>query len=245
MSAISRQSRRKQPVILSNVDASATKRALLAILALLPLAYAQREERFETSFENARAAVSTITLPPGSRVRVVQNTHDILWVALSDGALRFSGPGLNTNATLRPGDARLFRSFQIQTATNAGAEPVRAAVVELKDRGLTTGGCGCVGASERALCGCNSAPALPEVWAVGVGQITVAGTTLTPGSGYAWGVRRNDLLLLAINDVTLHDDAGAEPEVHLTAGQAAWFPAGRHRFRNDGTAPARFLTIEF
>jgi hypothetical protein len=227
------------------VQSRTTHKLALLLALLLPLAQAQREERFEPSFDHPRVGVNTVALPPGSRVRVVQNTHDIVWIALSDGAVRFAGPGLNSVATMRAGDARLFRSFQVQTAVNTGAAPVRAAVIELKDRGLTTGGCGCSGTSERALCGCTAAPALPDVWAVGVGQITVASTTLAPGSGYAWGVRRNDLLLVAIGDVTLHDDERDDGEVKLAPGQAAWFPAARHRFRNEGAAPARFVAVEF
>lgn len=211
----------------------------------MPLLAAQRdiESRFAPAFENPRVDVNVVSLAPGAHVRIFQNTHDVVWIALSDGVVRFSeGEQGDSTTRFRAGDARLFRSFQVQTATNVGNMPLRAAAVQLKDRGLTTGGCGCIGASERAVCGCAGAPPLPAMWAVAVGQVTLAATTLEPGSGYAWGIRRNDMLLVAVTNVVLQDDAA---ELRLAPGEATWFAAGRRRFRNLAPTPIRFVTLEF
>ena len=208
------------------------------------------EVRFEPRFENEHASVTTLDLPPGSFARAFQNTtHDILWIALSDGDASFvRGTHDKMPAMFRAGDTRLFHSYEIASVANAGASPLRSAVVQLKQHGLTSGGCGCSGESERAVCGCPGAAHLPLLWALAAGQITLAGTRLDPGQAFARAIRREDMLLVAITAADLRDEAADNPDaatLHLASGDAAWIKAGRHQFRNTGGAAARFVTIEF
>ncbi len=225
---------------------------LATLVLLAPLLAMQRGEpgRFTRGFENTRVDVNVVELAPGAPVRVYQYTHDVVWIALTDGEVRFGG-GDSPEVTVRfrAGDARLFRSFQVQSATNVGTTPLRAAAVQLKDRGLTTGGCGCSGATERAVCGCRNAPPLPAMWALGVGQVTLAAATLDPGDGFRFAVRRNDMLLVAVSGIDLRDEAVTDEDgavkLRLASGDAMWLSAGRHRLRNSTEAPARFVTIEF
>src|SRR5207302_1482558 len=104
------------------------------------------------------------------------------------------------------------------------------------------------GTAERAVCGCLGSNRLPPLWALVVGQLTFAGTRLEGGQSFASAARRDDMLLVAVTAVELRDDSAADPEhdasYHLSPGESAWIPAGRHRFQNTSDAATRFVTIE-
>ncbi len=204
------------------------------------------ESRYRLILENETVRVYRLELPPGFRAPSFQNAHDVVWVALNDARVRFVMRDKDpVTIDFRAGDARFFRSFATERVVNEAAAAFRAVVVELKARGLGSLACGCGSGAERALCGCAGSPPLPELWAVGLGRLTVAGSTLAAGEGFLGAGTRDDSLLIAITPLELRDQ-GRQPRIlQLQPGAVVWLAAGEHRWRNFGAASARFITVEF
>jgi len=202
--------------------------------------------RFEPVLENRQVSVFSLDLPPGRRATVFQNTHDILWIALSPGRVTMSNrDGIQTPVNFGIGDTRFFPSFHTSFITNDAAEPFRAVLVEIKRRGLTSS-CDCDGAAQAAVCGCPRAGPLPTMWAVGIGSVVVGGSTLAPRQSFASAGNRADTLLVAVSPINLADDASqGAAAVNLEPGGAQWLPAGPHKLRNLGAVAARYVTVEF
>lgn len=228
-------------------------RACFLLFAVAAVAYAQRSStRFEPLIENRQVSVFSLELPPHRQASVFQNTHDIVWIALNPGRVLVSDhDGNKLPIALRPGDARFFPSFRTTSIFNDGGEMFRGVLVEIKPRGLTSS-CDCYGAAERAVCGCPRAAPLPALWAVGIGSLVLGGTTLAPGESFHRTTERGDMLLVAISPVTLSDEAAygssegpSSATIALRAGEVRWLERGLHRLRNTGSAPARYVTLEF
>jgi hypothetical protein len=201
--------------------------------------------------ENHYVRVFKVELPPHSQAPIYQNTHDLVWVALSDSTLTIvqSEEG-RKELRLRAGDTRFFGRYEVKSVSNAAAEPFHGVLVEIRVRGLASGGCGCTGNAEKAICGCGRTMHLPDFWAVVVGRITLGGTKLSPGESTQGTEARGDTLLVSVAPLQLHDDAnpneeGADSRLSLAAGEVRWVKEGRHQFTNIGTSVARFVTIEF
>jgi hypothetical protein len=61
---------------------------------------------------------------------------------------------------------------------------------------------------------------------------------------------REDMVLLAITDLTLADEANPDAEtgkavLRLKVADAVWINGGRHKLKNIGREKARFVTLEF
>jgi hypothetical protein len=222
---------------------------LVPVCALAACAQTLTEVRFTSVFENQDVAAFSLELPARSRATVYQGTHDVIWLALKDGTVNFVRRGKSGGEALATGDVRFFPAFQLTVVSNEGAIPSRGVLIELKTRGLASGGCGCGGDAERAICGCASAGHLPDLWALALGQVTLGGTTLRAAEGFQGSNYRDNMLMIAVTGLELQDDAAAaqspDRAFRLGAGQARWIPAGAHQFRNTGSATVRFLTIEF
>ena len=222
---------------------------MVCALGRCAVAQSGSEARFQATFENDRASAFILELAPHQHAQIYQFSHDTVWLALSDAAVSFTqNQQTSTKVQFKTGDTRFFASFQAKSVVNDGATNFRAVLVEIKGRGLASGGCGCLGEVEKAVCGCVNSGHLPELWAVGIGQLTLGGTTLPANEGFRAASPRDDMLLVAITDVALRDEASdaAEPPVtHLKSGEVAWVKEGRHRLRNVGEQVARFVTLEF
>jgi hypothetical protein len=223
---------------------------LLAVLALaMPAPGQTATARYEPLLDNAYVDVSGLDLPPRRQASLYQNTHEVFWIALDDGSLTFvATDGTKTRLPLNLGDTRFFRSYQVRSVLNESAANVRAVVVEIKARGLASGACFCTDKVEIAICGCGTPSHLPEMWATGMGKIMVGGTTLAPEQSYERAAQRGETLLVALTPVQLLDeaaDAGQPARIELTPGQVTWVKAGWHKFKNVGTAAARFVSFEF
>jgi hypothetical protein len=218
---------------------------LLLFCAFAASAQAPAEARFASVFENPQVAVYSIELAPRSHATVFQGTHDVIWIALSGGSLNFARRDRNGAVDLKFGDVRFFREFELKSVSNELTMPARGVLIEIKARGAMPG-CGCSTPIERAVCGCGEGGHLPELWALGFGRVTLGGTTLHAGQSFLGSSFRDDMLMVAVSDVDLKDDAAAQPaEIKLAAGETHWFASGAHQFRNLGTDSARFVTIEF
>lgn len=219
--------------------------ALAVLGALVLSAQTSTEARFSPVFENTQAAVYSLELPPRARAAAFQGTHDVLWLALNDSTIAFARRDRSDSIDLKTGDVRFFPEFRLASLSNGGAAGARGVLIEIKARGEMPV-CGCSGDVERAICGCGAAAHLPPLWALGFGKITLGGTTLRAGQSFLGASYRDDMLLVAVTDVDLKDDAASPAdEIRLSAGQARWFPAAAHQFRNLGSEPARFVTVEF
>ncbi len=207
-----------------------------------------KEARFRPVLDNGSVNVSILELPPHLRAESYQNTHDVIWIALTEADVSFAdSENGKTEVSFRAGDVRFFRSFHAKSLANAGGTVFRGVAVELKGRGLASA-CDCNARDAKFVCGCSGATHLPQLWALGLGGITLAGTELAPGEKFRNTVERDDTLLVAVTVLTLGDegDGSALPEVmRLQPGEAAWLKAGAHRLSNLGNAPARFVTVEF
>ena len=83
-----------------------------------------------------------------------------------------------------------------------------------------------------------------------MGQVTLAGTSLEPGEAFRNSPLRDDMLLVAISDLELDDEAPGvatsdQAPLRLRAGDVVWIRSGRHKLKNAGTTLARFTTLEF
>jgi len=203
------------------------------------------ESHFASVFENPQVTVYSIELAPRSRATVFQGTHDVIWVALGDSSLTFARRDRNDTVDLRPGDVRIFREFDLKTVSNERAAAARGILIQIRARGEMPN-CGCSTPVERSVCGCGESVHLPPLWALSFGRITFGGTTLQGGQAFLGSSYRDDMLMVAVSDVDLKDDAAAQPsEIKLAAGETHWFAAGAHQFRNLANGAARFITVEF
>jgi hypothetical protein len=216
---------------------------LLGAIALV--AQAPNESRFTLVLENPQVAVYSLELPARNRAAVFQGTHDVVWLALNDAALSFSAHDRSTAVDFKTGDVRFFPEFQLASVTNGGGVTAKGVLIEIKSRGEMPA-CGCSAAVERSVCGCGGGGHLPALWALGFGKITLGGTTLRAGQSFVGSSYRDDMLLVAVTDLDLKDDAAPQSvAIRLAAGEAKWIPAGAHQFRNVASEGARFVTVEF
>jgi hypothetical protein len=211
----------------------------IALVAQLP-----NEARFTPVFENSQVAVYSLELPARHRASAFQGTHDVIWLALNDATVSFAGRDRSSAAELKTGDVRFFPEFQLASVSNTGGVAAKGVLIEIKARGDMPA-CGCSAAVERSVCGCGGGH-LPALWALGFGKITLGGTTLRAGQSFLGSSYRDDMLLVAVTDLDLKDDAASQAaEIRLAAGEAKWIPAGAHQFRNVASEGARFVTVEF
>ena len=210
-----------------------------------------RAARFDGLLDNQYVRVSRLELPPPSRASVYQDVNDVVWIAVNTGTLTFFAQDQQSKKiNFAPGDVRIFRRNQIVSVANGsdaaanGDVSQLSVIVQLKQPGLIYGGCGCDTQVETSVCGCVGAAHLPELWAVGLGKVTLAGTTLQPAQVFGGSAPRGDTLLVAISSLEL-SEAGGGSSLRLAAGEAAWIRAGLHRFVNQSTSPVHFVTVEF
>jgi hypothetical protein len=221
---------------------------LLFFTMLAPqVAPGQTTVRYEPLLENRQVAVFRLELPPGQRAPIYQNTHDIFWIALDAASLTLiRNDGTSMSFDVSAGDTRFFSSFATKSINNTGDAPFRGVIVQVKTRGLTSAGCDCSGAAEKAICGCPGASRLPQLWAAGIGSVMAGGTTLLPGQGFEHSADRADTLLVALTPMRLADEAiTRQVNIVLNRGEVKWIAAGPHKFKNMAEAPARYVTFEF
>jgi len=206
-----------------------------------------RLARYEPVLENNYVDVFQLKLGPHFRAPLFQNVHDVVWVALESSTPSFvMASGQKVRTGLAAGDTRFFPSFSVRSVVNDSTETLEAVVVTIKPRGQGTGRCGCAGDAERSLCGCVGAKSMPALWAVSMGRITLAGTTLAAQQSFERTSFRNDSLIIAITPLEIRDTAGeAGGEIVLPAGGVGWMKAGAHRLKNSGSREVRFVSIEF
>jgi hypothetical protein len=223
------------------------------ILVLTTLGFGQSPEsgQYRTKFENDVVAVYQLNLPAHTSASTFQSSHDTFWLSLTDSTVIFARPQNKLDVRWQAGDARFFPSFETNLVTNLGPTDFRGVMVALKPRGLVSSGCECSGSTAKAICGCKGATHLEPLWALSLGEVTLAGTLLAVGESFRAAAMRDDMLLVAVTDVSLTDLASPDsefrekPMLHLKSGDAVWISAGRHQFKNVGDESARFVTFEF
>ncbi len=203
--------------------------------------------RYQPLLDNAYVNVSGLDLPLHRQAPLYQNTHEVFWIALENGSATFiASDGTRTKQDFRLGDTRFFRRYQVSSVVNESAPRVRAVVVEIKARGLLSEACFCTDKIESTICGCGAPTHLPEMWATGMGKIMLGSTRLEAGQSYERAAQRGETLLVALTPMQLLDEAVGKPgRIELDPGQVTWIKAGWHKFRNVGTAAARFVSFEF
>jgi len=221
--------------------------SLVIVAAISAVPQTLSESRYRLLFDNDYVSAFALELPPRSKAQVYQNTHDVLWVSVADAEIQAVGDeGSSIRLDLRPGDARFFRSFHLNSLVNNAGAATRGVLVELKKRSLTSGACGCGEKVENSVCGCRGQGHLPAYWALGVGTVVIGGTTLEAGQSYLRAARRDDTLLVAVTGLQLRDEAlEGSSEIKIGEGDVFWVAEGVHKFRNTGEKAARFVSIEF
>ena len=212
------------------------------------------ESRYQSKLENDVVAVYDVDLPPHASASIFQSAHDTVWVSLAESNVSFvlAQQG-KVDLQFQAGDTHFFSSFETRLLTNTGSTEFRGVMIAIKARGLASNGCECTGSTGKTLCGCKGATHLEPLWAFSMGEVTLAGTSLSAGEAFRAAPLRDDMLLVAVTDVNLGDEGkaaadseSAPPEtMHLQAGDAAWIRGGRHQFKNVGANVARFVTVEF
>lgn len=214
------------------------------------MAWAETSGKYVSVFENDIVAVQRLELAPAASVPVFHAAHDGFWVSLTESTVTFSSQQGKIAIDLQPGDTRFFPSFDSQSLTNIGSSEFRGVLVTLKPRSLVSG-CECTGATGKSVCGCKGADHLASLWAFSLGNVTLAGTSLGADEAFRAASVRDDMLLVAITDLTLIDQAGGDadsginPSLRLKSGEAVWIRGGAHQFKNVGERRARFVTFEF
>lgn len=223
---------------------------LLLLLSSSAVAQTLAQAKYESTFDNDIVSVYKLDLPSRGSVSAFQSGHDSFWLSLTDATVRFSRQQGSVEAAFKPGDARYFSSFETKLLTNIGDTEFRAVMVTLKPRALVSSGCECTGSTGKTICGCKDASHLESLWAFSMGNVTLAGTSLAPDEAFRAAAVRDDMLLIAIGETDLQDEAGSGSEMmrstmHLKSGDAVWIKGGRHRFKNIGNGTAKFVTFEF
>jgi hypothetical protein len=238
---------------LSRQSATVIKRFIL-LLALLGVASSQSSLRtaYQSRFENDVVAVYELDLLAHASASPFEAAHDSFWVSLTSASVTFSGQQDKTMVQFEPGDVRFFPSFETKLLTDTGSTEFRGVMVALKPRALISSACECTGNTGKTLCGCKGAGHLESLWAFSLGDVTLAGTSLAAGEGFRSAAPRDDMLLVAVTDLQLEDEAnsaGADtlnaPPLRLKAGEAAWIRGGRHQLKNVGNTAVKFVTFEF
>lgn len=202
--------------------------------------------KYQQKFENDVVAVYEIDLPAQTSASAMESTHDNFWIALNAGSASFSLQQKKVDIEFQTGDTRFFPSFESKSVINTGSTELRTVVVGLKPRGLVTNGCECTGNTGKAICGCKGATHLEPLWAFSLGEVTLAGTSLSGGEAFRAATVRDDMLLVAITGFVLLDEANVQSElIRLKSGDAIWIKGGPHQFKNESEQPARFVTFEF
>ena len=224
---------------------------LLAALSMQGLALSPESGEYQTKFENDVVAVYQLNLAAHASASILQSAHDTFWLSLTDSSVSFSHQQSKSDVRWQPGDTRFFPSFETNLLTNIGATEFRGVVIALKPRGLISGACDCAGSTGKTICGCKGGTHLESLWALSLGEVTLAGTSLAAGESFRAAALRDDMLLVAVTDITLTDlgtqdsESAALPVLRLKSGDAIWLNSGRHQFKNVGTDVARFVTVEF
>jgi hypothetical protein len=233
-------------VRLTTVSLYSRLACFLSLLASFSASFGQAPAtRFDSLLENKQVSVFSLDLPHGRRASVFQNTHDVIWIALNSARVTMADRNGDTTAiSFQSGDARFFPSFRTVSIANDGGDNFRGVLIEMKQRGLASS-CDCDGAVEKAVCGCARAAPLPRMWAVGIGSVVLGGTTLAPGESFQRTANRGDTLLVAVTALSLVDEAATGARIDLRSGEVRWIQRGVHKFRNTGSAPARYITLEF
>ena len=224
--------------------------AVLLLLSSSLVAQTVFQAKYDSTFDNDVVSVYRLDLPSRGSVSAFQSGHDSFWLSLTDATLRFSRQQGSVDAELKPGDARYFASFDTKLLTNIGNTEFRGVMVILKPRALVSNGCECTGNTGKTICGCKDASHLESLWAFSMGNVTLAGTSLAPDEAFRAVAMRDDMLLIAIGNIDLQDEAGAGSEMmpssmRLKSGDVVWIKGGRHRFKNIGSGTAKFVTLEF
>jgi len=224
---------------------------ILVFVSIEVLAQSPESGRYETKFENDVVAVYQLRLPAHASASTFQAAHDTFWLSLTDSTVSFSRQQTKIDVRWQAGDTRFFPSFETSQLTNAGITEFRGVMIALKPRGLVSNGCECSGNTAKAICGCKGATHLESLWALSLGDVTLAGTSLAAGESFRAAASRDDMLLVAITDLNLIDlgaqdsESGERPVLHLKSGDPIWITGGRHQFKNVGGEAARFVTFEF
>ena len=227
---------------------------LAVIVAFTHLLSAQRASaNYEKTFQNARIHVFRLSLSPHASTPVYLANHDQVWIALADLDMTLrSDTQVSQQSHLKAGDARFVARGTVQAISLNSSNAATLIVIILNpmpaDKDQLS--CDCTGEVAQTVCGCGKSSDLPSLWAVAIGNITLAASTLRPAQSYPEAVGRDDMLLIAITPVLLRDLVGSSSkdrgaELKLAAGESAWIPAGLHRFQNVAPSPAHFVTLEF
>ena len=226
---------------------------LVLLLALIGSVRSQSspQSAYQSRFENNVVAVYELDLRSHASASPFEAAHDSFWVSLTSATITFLGQD-KTTVQFEPGDVRFFPSFETKLLTDTGSTEFRGVMVALKPRALISSACECTGNTGKTLCGCKGASHLESLWAFSLGDVTLAGTSLAAGEGFRSAAPRDDMLLVAVTDLQLEDEAnsaGADtlngPPLRLKAGEAAWIRGGRHQLKNVGNTAVRFVTFEF
>ncbi len=204
--------------------------------------------------DNTRLHAYRLELPPSAPMPVYAANHDQVWVALSPARLSLQRSDSHVEqAELAPGVARFFPAEQVRTVTNQTGTGVELVVVELKQTFDAPQACQCTGVVARTVCGCRGTVRLPALWAMSLGNVILAGTTLYPGQSCCTTVPGGDTLLVAITPLELTyqvldggaaETASTHTRLALRPGEVAWLRAGTRELLNLGSAPAQFVSIE-
>lgn len=225
---------------------------LLALLSSLTAAQTAPPQTFENRFSNNVVSVWEVNLSAHASATPLEDSHDSFWISLNTATVSFTRQQDKATVQFEPGDVRFFPSFETKLLTNSGADDFHGVLVALKPRALITNGCECESRSGKSVCGCKGGGHLDSLWALALGEVTLAGTSLRAGEGFRSAASRDDMLLVAISDLDLDDevrtgdgDSASKTSLHLKAGETAWIPGGRHQLKNAGANTARFVTFEF
>jgi hypothetical protein len=234
---------------------SRTTRVALALVVSISAhnMFAQRapSAHYESLLQNAHVHVFRLTLPGRTTTPVYLANHDQVWIALADAEFTIHSKSReDQRLRLARGNARFVSHGSIAALTLDSPVAVELIVVIINAREHAVATCDCTGRVAQSICGCGEAGKLPPLWAVALGDVTLAGTTLRPGQTYPQCVERGEMLLVAITPLVLRDrvnvtSAGNSDELTFSPGQVAWMPASRHRFENSTGEAVQFVTLEF
>lgn len=223
---------------------------LLATLAMAQSAQSPVEITSEPShhlvLENLFVRAFAVTVNPNSSTLMHRHGHDYLSIALGDSAIENVKQGAPpATAKFKDGDVRFAPAGLVHLVRDAGEKPFRNITIELmqpttNEKNCTTSCEIPVNCPQRLSCASVTEVMSSDQWAVT--QISI------PAGGiYPQHTHLANFLVVPLTDLdlTLRNQDQPETTMKSNPGQVIWNNPAMHSVRNNGSAPARFVILEF
>jgi hypothetical protein len=194
-----------------------------------------QEPKHHLAFENEYVRAFEVTVPVGTETLIHRHSKPYMYVSIGDADVRNEVVGKDP-VVIHPkdGEVKFVAGGFAHKAVNVGNTDFRNVTVELlkttPDRGVVVGR----QPGMIAIVGGNG-------WSAITYELAHGATTMVPNA-------QRNYALIAISDLDLTTVAErpSNSSIKMRAAEVKWMPGGiAQEWRNSGTAPARYVVLEF